>query len=127
MGGSGDDTLSGGGGSNLLIGSAGADSVSGSGGSDLLVGGTTDFDGNLAALLSVMAEWGRTDLGYADRILHLTGEVPGGLNGAVVINWQNFIDDGVEDLLWGDAGLDWFFAFDVINEILDQEPGERNN
>src|SRR5262249_5397177 len=60
-GGAGNDTLRGGSGRDLLVGGLGADVLHSGDGDDILIGGTTDYDGNLAALNAVMAEWGRTD------------------------------------------------------------------
>jgi hypothetical protein len=62
-------TLTGGTGRNILIGGAGQATLDASHGTsdNILIGGTTDWDLNLAALEAIMAEWDRTDLGFADR------------------------------------------------------------
>src|SRR5204863_4203025 len=82
VGGAGNDTLLGGSGRDLLIGGAGADTLRAGGGGALLIGGTTDYDANVAALLAVMKEWGRTDVDYNTRVKHLSGTLAGGLNGS---------------------------------------------
>jgi hypothetical protein len=61
--------LTGGTGRNVLIGGAGSDTLDASRSLDdnLLIGGRTDWDGNVAALDAIFAEWTRTDLGFSDR------------------------------------------------------------
>src|SRR5262249_43655603 len=108
LGGAGNDSLAGGSGRDLLIGGLGSDRLHGGGGDDILIGGTTSFDDNLSALSAIMAEWGRTDLAYQNRINHLNGTVPGGLNGAIDLNSATVLDDAAIDQLWGDSGQDWF-------------------
>src|SRR5262249_50198502 len=105
----GDDTLLGGGGRELLIGGRGADTLRGGGGDDLLIGCTTDFDADSQALCTLMAEWGRPDASYSARVSHLQG-TGGGLNGTSVLTASTVFDDGITDNLFGEAGLDWFFA-----------------
>jgi hypothetical protein len=68
-------------------------------------------DQKRAALLAVMAEWGRTDADYDTRVRHLSGSLNGGLNGAYQLNAATVIDDGAADTLFGDStALDWFFG-----------------
>jgi hypothetical protein len=50
--------------------------LTGGSGSDILIGGGTIYDASAAALLAVMAEWERTDVGYLARVQDLFG--PGG-------------------------------------------------
>jgi Ca2+-binding RTX toxin-like protein len=103
------DTLLGGSGNDILIGGLGADTLRGNGGDDILIGGTTSYDSNVAALCAVLREWGRTDISYSTRVSHLKGGT-GGLNGAYALTTATVFDDGVADTLYGNAGLDWFFA-----------------
>lgn len=110
VGASGNDVLYGGSGRNLLIGGGGSDRLYAGGDGDILIGGTTDYDANLAALNAIMAEWGRTDLSYDQRIAHLDGSTPGGLNLAYFLNAATVHDDGGSDELVGARGLDWYFA-----------------
>ncbi len=91
------------------FGGLGADTLRGGGGEDLLIGNGTVHDNNLAALLALMAEWGRTDLDYVSRAQHLTG-LPGGVNGDVYLNPLTIVDDAAIDQLYGESGLDLFFA-----------------
>src|SRR5262249_43707880 len=77
VGGNGADTLTGNNSRDILIGGTGADILQASKGEDVLIAGSTSFDGyssaNLLALSKVMDEWSRNDLGYQNRIDHLTG------------------------------------------------------
>jgi hypothetical protein len=109
VGGAGNDTLLGGSGNDILIGGKGSDTLHGNGGDDILIGGTTSYDSNVAALCAVLREWSRTDATYGARVGHLKGG-SGGLNGSYVLTGATVFDDGVTDTLYGDAGLDWFFA-----------------
>ena len=109
-GGAGNDTLQAGGGRDLLVGGTGADVLQGNAGDDILIGGTNDYDGNLAALNAVMAEWGRTDADYATRVKHLSGTLGGGLNSSLLLTASTVHDDAASDQLTGGAGMDWFFA-----------------
>ena len=109
-GGAGNDNLKAGSGRDLLIGGLGADVLQGNAGDDILIGGTTDYDGNLAALNAVMAEWGRTDADYQARVNHLNGTLGGGLNGGLLLTASTVHDDAASDTLSGGAGMDWFFA-----------------
>ncbi|MCI0378150.1 MAG: hypothetical protein L0215_11125 [Gemmataceae bacterium] len=82
------------------MGGTGADTLRGGAREDVLVGNSTAHDNNLAALLALMAEWGRTDLDYVSRAGHLTGTA-GGLNGGVYLNSSTIADDGAKDELYG--------------------------
>jgi hypothetical protein len=109
LGGAGNDTLLGGSGNDLLIGGLGNDTLKGNAGDDILIGGTTSYDNDLVALFSLMREWSRSDATYNTRVNHLKGG-SGGLNGSYVLTTATVFDDGVTDTLYGNAGLDWFFA-----------------
>jgi Ca2+-binding RTX toxin-like protein len=108
LGGEGADTLYGGAGRDLLIGGLGADLLRAGGNDDILIGGTTDFDTDAAALARVLAEWGRTNLGYAGRVDHLTGATSGGLNGGNLLTAATVHDDAAVDQLYGEGSQDWF-------------------
>jgi hypothetical protein len=144
-GGAGNDTLTGNGG-NILIGGAGSNilrdayagsaasgrslligggngghSLTAGGAGDLLISGTTTFDLNNAALMSILAEWQSTD-DYLTRFNRLEGLQSGGLNGGNQLRWGSTVkDDATADVLTGSrTGLDWFFANlgqDTLNNL----------
>ncbi len=107
VGDAGDNALTGGGGRDLLIGREGADQLFGGAGEDILIGNATALDADPAALEAVMAEWGRGDLGYGQRIQHL--KLGGGNNGAVKLDLTKSVEDGARDTLTGGDAPDWFF------------------
>jgi uncharacterized delta-60 repeat protein len=117
LGGAGNDSLTGGGGRDVLIGGAGDDTARGAGGDDILVGGIFDYEADLTALRAVGAEWWRTDATFATRIARLRGQTGGGLNGPVVLTAATIDDDGVTDDLYGDGGANWFLG--KLNEMDD--------
>jgi uncharacterized protein (TIGR03118 family) len=122
-GGAGDDTLSGGGGNNILLGGLGNDTLLGQDDRDILIGGTgqdrvradanedllisgaTAYDANSSALLQILAAWSSTDA-YANRVNQLRS----GSGGVPRLDATTVFDDGVSDSLAGEQGLDWFFA-----------------
>ena len=61
-------------------------------------------------MLSLLAEWSRTDLVAADRIAHLDGATTGGLNGANILDTTTAYNDAAIDQLTAGSGLDWFLA-----------------
>jgi Ca2+-binding RTX toxin-like protein len=108
VGNAGKDHLFGGLGRDVLIGGDDPDRLWGDEGEDILIGGVTAHDANILALLAVMAEWSRGDLGYTDRVTNL--RVGGGLNGLTVLDASTVLDDLAKDTLRGGDSLDWFFA-----------------
>jgi Ca2+-binding RTX toxin-like protein len=116
VGGAGADALTGGSGRDLLIGGSGADTLRGGGGDDILIGGYTDYDANLTALCAIMNEWGRTAADYNTRVKNLTdgtGSPATRLNGSYFLTAKTVktvYDDASIDSLYGEAGMDWFFA-----------------
>jgi hypothetical protein len=110
IGGAGNETLVGGSGRDLLVGGLGADTLRAGNGGAILIGGTTDYDTNVAALLAIMKEWGRTDADYNTRVKHLNGSLSGGLNGSYRLTTTTVHDDATIDNLYGGAGLDWFLV-----------------
>jgi hypothetical protein len=126
----GDDTIIGGSGYSLLIGGGGRDvvysasflphvftaapSVNPNAGGSLVIGGSTAFDGNVAALDAILAEWasGRP---LATRIANLqSGSGSAGrLNGTSFLNAFTLGHDGAADLLFGDSRADWLLAFPI--------------
>jgi hypothetical protein len=128
LGGAGNDTLLAGSGRSVLIGGAGADTLTGGGNDDLLIDGTTAFDANAAALAAVLAEWGRADRTYTQRIADLRGG--GGLNGPYRLTSATVVHDAFKDTLTGGAGSDWFWAklsSGAADLLADRQTGEVIN
>jgi Ca2+-binding RTX toxin-like protein len=126
VGGSGNSTLYGGGGRDILIG-GGADHLYAGAGGSILIGGTTNFDSNPVALGALSAEWGRTDISYSARIADLMGTTTGGLNGTYYLNPSTVHDNNLVDVLYGAAGMDWFFAHQHgtnLDIVKNSKPGE---
>jgi hypothetical protein len=106
--GNGGNVLTGGNGRNLLIAGGTRSTLIGGTDQDILIGGTTAFDVNPAALLAIMAEWTRTDLGYLDRVDHILKG--GGLNGGNVLNATTVTGNKAGNTLTRGPGLDLFFG-----------------
>jgi hypothetical protein len=109
VGGPGSSTLTGGSGRDILIGGGGSAALHAGSGDDILIGGSTTYDANVTALLALIGEWGRTDIGYAIRVQDLFGSGSGGQNGADVLTAQTIMRDRVVNQLFGGAGMDWFW------------------
>ncbi len=113
LGGLGNDILSSSLGRNLLIGGEGRDYLFGTLGQNVLIAGTTDFDGNDAALTGILQEWSSAT-SYGTRIAHLSGSIAGGLNNGFLLNNTTVHDDlSVDYLLGGSSplsGANWYFA-----------------
>jgi uncharacterized delta-60 repeat protein len=118
LGGSGDDMLIGGQGRDILIGGIGADRIIGNAQEDLLVGGTTTYDANRDAILSILAEW-TSSRDFATRVANLSGTGSGPrLNGNLFLQQGiTVLDDAAVDKLTGSAALDWFF-FNSLEDIV---------
>jgi hypothetical protein len=73
-----------------------------------------------------MLEWKRDDASYLERIEHLEGTASGGLNGTTFLTASTVEQDTADDTLTGNAGEDWFWA-NVLQDVLDEQPGEQVN
>jgi Ca2+-binding RTX toxin-like protein len=122
VGGGGNNRLLGGQGRDILIGGAGRSTLQAGAGGDILIGGTTAYDSNVAALASILAEWGSAD-DYATRIARLAGSISGGLNGVYFLNANTVHDNDLADYLYGGAGLDWYFA-GLMGVLFNKTTGE---
>jgi Ca2+-binding RTX toxin-like protein len=118
VGEAGNDELTGDNGRDLLIGGTGTDKLNGGKGEDIVIGGNTDHDTNLNALCKIMDEWTRTDASFSDRVGHLMGTLPGGLNSPYFLNQSSVHNDGVKDELTGGSGSDWFI-YDAPDKLAD--------
>jgi Ca2+-binding RTX toxin-like protein len=113
IGGATTNVLSGGSGRSLLIGGKGASTMVGGAADDLLIAGSTVFDGDTSALMSILKEWQRTDKTYAERNTDLKNG--GGFNGSArLIAGSTVHDNDGASTLTGGAGLDWFFGASSI-------------
>jgi hypothetical protein len=125
-GGGGGDMLIGGGNRGILVGGVDEDRLIGNGGDDILIGGSTTHDSNYAALDAIMAEWSSGN-SYALRVAHIRGTTPGGANGSLFFDSSTVLDDGAVDRLTGSAGVDWFLANLLEDEITDLRSSETTN
>jgi VCBS repeat-containing protein len=120
LGGNGDDLLVGGDGRDLMIGGLGADRLVGNAEDDILIAGSTAFDGNIAALSAVRAEW-TSSRSYSQRVANLSNQSIAGTDGSQFSQRSNgdyylmvtgidasVLDDDAADILTGSAGQDWF-------------------
>jgi Ca2+-binding RTX toxin-like protein len=96
LGGSGNDHLNGGSARDILIGGDGEDRIVGNRGEDMLVGGRLADDVHFLALLDLLDRWNE-DVPFADRVADLQDEID-----------AIFADDGDLDTLTGASGEDWF-------------------
>jgi hypothetical protein len=122
VGGSGNDSITGGSGASVLIGGLGSDSIVGGGGGNLIIGSSTSFDANRAALNSILAEWQRTDISFAQRVSDLRGPT-GGLNGSNFLTPTTVPDNATGDTLTGGVGQNWFWCNSSANTITDFKTG----
>lgn len=102
------DNLTAGSGRSLLIGGVGADSVKGGSAQDIVISTATEYDGNLAALSSILSEW-QSSASFQTRVARLrTG---GGLNGVAVLIADITVSNDVEfDSIFGGTGPNWLWG-----------------
>jgi Ca2+-binding RTX toxin-like protein len=123
VGGTGNDKISGNSGRDILIGGDGTDSLSGGNDDDILNAGTTNFDADIASLCKLQDEWTRTDKNYTFRVSHIRNG--GGLNGSVKLNTSTtFSSTTLKDTLTGGSGSDLFFAAMSGDKITDKASSE---
>ncbi len=129
VGGAGDDSLFGDAGRDLLIGGAGKDTIVGGNGDDLLVAGSSAHDAKPDKLNLIMAEWGRKDQNYTQRIGHLTTRNVGLNTLKALLSAKYIIDDLDFDTLAGQKNSDVFYANQdaatTKDYVADQVTGER--
>ena len=140
FGGFGNDTITGGGGADVLEGEAGDDSLVGGAGRDILVGGdgTDKLDGgadddilmpgdfinnySFSVLNNLKAEWTRTDITYAQRVSHI--ENGGGKNTVNLNAGTCFSSVTLKDTVTGGTGSDLFLVATAGDVITDAMAGE---
>ncbi len=140
FGGTGNDTVNGGGGPDVLLGQDGNDILNGNAGRDILIGGggTDNLNGgadddvldagdvnnlpSFSNLASLLKEWTRTDIAYATRVTHLSS---GGGQNKINLNANtSFSSAALIDSLTGGAGNDFFLAAVSGDKILDKISSE---
>ena len=109
VGGSGDDSILGNSGRDILIGGGNSDRIKGGSGDDILIAGSTDFDNDVYSLCLLNKEWSRTDKSYFTRVNNLKNG--GGWNGSKKLNAStvNSSPDPA-DTLTGEGGTDLFYT-----------------
>lgn len=121
LGEEGNDYALGGAGQDILIGGLDSDILKGQAHDDILIGGTTDYDGNAAALVAILSEW-ISARSYDVRIASIRGG--GGSTGGFALNSDTVHDDGAAETLSGNAHQDWFFA-GIGDLVTDKAAKER--
>ncbi|MCL4192346.1 MAG: hypothetical protein KJZ87_11485, partial [Thermoguttaceae bacterium] len=138
IGGLGEDVLFGGRGRNVLIGGVGEDYVLGSRGEDLVIGGSTAYDANREALMSILGEWS-SDRDVDTRMANLSGTGTGDrLNGSFLLRATgddespaSVFDDLAQDVLLGGHDSDWYFGRrsgsdqTVLDQLVGRDDSER--
>jgi Ca2+-binding RTX toxin-like protein len=120
-GGDGNDALTGSAANDILVGGLGQDTVSGAGGDDILIGGLYLASEDLDAVAAVTAEWSSAR-SYSQRVANLRSGV--GADAAYQLNPTTLLDDFTVDSLYGGQGQDWFWAF--VTDGTDQRGNETN-
>ena len=116
VGGEGNDKLKGGAGRDILIGGIGRDTLNGNSGDDIVIGGSTLYDDDRTALTAILAKW-TSGNSYATRVSNIRDGV--GLSDGFNLSADStVIDDGELDVLFGNAGLDWFFNSEGFADTL---------
>jgi len=124
IGGPGNDQADGRAGRDIVIGGTGSDRITGdrgkstTSGDDIVIGGSTAYDANDAALAAILAEW-TSNLTFVQRVGRLLAGV-----GAPPLNLATVLDDMVLDQLRDDSALNWFFA-GVVDQLIPPAPAGR--
>jgi Ca2+-binding RTX toxin-like protein len=128
VGGNGNDSITAGLGRDIILGSDGEDYLFGKQGQDIVVAGTTAYDSNPTALAAIQAEW-NSGRNFDTRVKNIFG----GNGSAVRLNGSYFLrptaslitgpatvfDDGDKDTLTGGGGKDWLLFNYSGSGILD--------
>jgi hypothetical protein len=114
--GDGGDVLTGGTGPNLLIAGATASKLIGGGGENILVAGTTVYDKDAVSLQAILDYWAGTD-DYATRVANLTAG-----NGVPRLDATTVTGNGGGGTLLGGPGLDLFYGSLASDSVLNWDP-----
>jgi hypothetical protein len=128
IGGEGNDLQIGGDGRDILIGGVGSDQLSGNAMDDILIAGTTHYDNNFASLRSILTEWLGT-ANYATRVNTIKSGGGPLVGTGIALNDTTVHDDGVQDVLAGDQGQDWFLFNHAWRRlcVCRRQGGQRNS
>jgi Ca2+-binding RTX toxin-like protein len=111
-GGAGNDLIVGGDDDDFVIGGPGVDQLFGQAGNDILVGGSAAVrNTNSDSLRKVLTDWNPASTGTGGYT-----DIRGRLN---------VTDDGAADELTGGTGTDWFWGVSVV--LTDRDPAEQRN
>jgi Ca2+-binding RTX toxin-like protein len=121
IGGAGNDSLLGSQGSDFIVGGLGADTIFGGTGQDLIIAGVIDPNQELSE--TVLFEWWSAGT-YTNRVNHLLGNQPGGLNSQNLTPGDNVLDDLSADQVFGEADEDFFFVSLALDATPDLVVGE---
>lgn len=134
----GGNTVSSGGGRDLLIGGLGRNTVNGGGGDDILIAGRTVFDADYDALEAILAIW-KSAASYNARVAALRSGPNRLIVGQTVKVTQTINTQGIRpqyghqgagavtsSVLRGQTGQDWFFTSVAANAV-DRSKIERLN
>lgn len=126
VGGGGNDVITAGAGRDIIIGSAGSDSLNGKAGQDIVIAGSTSFDTDAASLEAIQAEW-TSGHNIDNRVANLTdgAGTKNRMNGSVFLqSGVTVFDDSAVDTLNGGGGKDWLIfnatgsgVLDVFNDV----------
>jgi Ca2+-binding RTX toxin-like protein len=120
---SGNDTLKGNAGRDILIGGDGSDKLDGGAGEDILVAGGTMTDDSTSMLCKLLDEWKRTDKSYSTRVSHILNG--GGKNGTAKLNASTvFSSASLNDTVTGGSASDLFFVAVPGDTLTDKTSGE---
>jgi acid phosphatase len=111
---------------SIEIAGSGLGQLTSTNGSAILIPGNTLYNNNLKALEAIMAEWGRSDIGYNQKVTDLLGPTPvaGSKNNGYFLNTSTVSSNHQHNTLAGAANanaLDWFFSnpnFDMISGFI---------
>jgi uncharacterized protein (TIGR03118 family) len=121
IGGIGRNTLNGGQGQNILIGGDGKSTLNAGNSDDILIAGSTAYDNNPTQLLQLLGAWSAND-SYANRI----ATIRAGSATVPKLDMTTVTTNAFKDHLNGGDGLDWFWGGPNV-VISNRTPGEQLN
>ena len=120
-GGAGNDTITGGSGKDILIAGNGTSVLDGSHGQDILIGGALTPNLDQQTLLQILKIW-NSNVPFVGRVANLRT----GANNGPKLDGTSVINNGVQDVLIGGPGEEWFLG--ALPDVLHGwRPGEPIN